>query len=33
MLSRANVALVAATGFAATTIYVVHHSQNQDRKV
>lgn len=33
MLSKANAALVAATGFAAITIYVVHHSQNQERKV
>ena len=33
MPSKANLALVAAVGFALTTIYVVHYSQNKDRKV
>ena len=33
MLSKANLAIVAALGFAAATIYLVHHSQSADRKV
>lgn len=33
MLSKANLAIVAALGFAAATIYLVHHSQSTDRKV
>lgn len=33
MISKANLAVVAALGFAAATIYLVHHSQSADRKV
>ena len=33
MLSRGNLALLSAAGFALTTIFVVHHSQNKERKV
>lgn len=33
MFSRPNLALVAAFGFAAATIYLVHYSQNKEREV
>lgn len=33
MVSGGNLALLAAAGFAAITIYVVHYSQSEERKV